>query len=196
MKRTLCLIAALLITSASLPAVEPLWTIGKPDGLGIEFAPGSRGDLTFTVGQNAVSRDFAGHQDGSVGFDGKTNERSYTIVFDLPDGPAKNCELVLDLIFNTGGPQQFKVRINDRVGVFPVRLAPKHTMWGEQGNDMLLAQAKVVVPIEAAWLKAKGNQLVLAPLGLGSLQYDAITLREEACAPNAGVSLEPTIFFR
>ena len=196
MKRTLCLIAALLITSASLPAVEPLWTIGKPDGLGIEFAPGSRGDLTFTVGQNAVSRDFAGHQDGSVGFDGKTNERSYTIVFDLPDGPAKNCELVLDLIFNTGGPQQFKVKINDRVGVFPVRLAPKHTMWGEQGNDMLLAQAKVVVPIEAAWLKAKGNQLVLAPLGLGSLQYDAITFREAASAPNADASLEPTIFFR
>ena len=161
MKRTLALIAVLLTVGVSLRAAEPLWSIGKPDGLGIEFAPGSRGALTFNVGQSVVSKDFAGHQDGSVSFDGKTNERPYTISFTWPHGPTANCELVLDLIFNTGGPQQFKVQINDRVGIFPVRLAPKHTMWGEQGNDMLLSQGKVVVPIPAAWLNAKENKLVL-----------------------------------
>lgn len=197
MRTTFTLMAACLVGSLHLtPAVEPLWTIGKPDGVGIEFAPGSRGALTYTVGQSVVSKDFAGHHDGSLGFDGKTNERPYSIVFDLPESDAKHYELELDLIFNTGAPREFKVKVNDRTGLFPIRLAPKHSVWGEQGNDMLLAQAKLVVPIEAVWLKAKGNQITLVPRDVGSLQYDAISFRAAAAAPNLAPSLEPTIFFR
>src|SRR6266508_351732 len=60
---------------------EVIWSIGQPDGYGIEFAPGTRGQLTFTVGRSVVSKDFAGHQGGSVGFDGQTNEQPYSIVF-------------------------------------------------------------------------------------------------------------------
>lgn len=197
MKRTIALLAVAIVSCACWSrAAESLWSIGNPDGVGIEFAPGGRGALTFTVGQSVVSRDFAGHQDGSVGFDGQTNERPYGILFDQPMPAAARYELVLDLILTTGAPREFKVKINDRTGTFPIRLAPKHTMWGEQGNDMLLAQAKLTVPIDGAWLRPKGNLITLVPVGLGSVQYDAIQFRAAAAAPGTTPALEPTVFFR
>jgi hypothetical protein len=180
----------------SVSAAEPVWSIGKPDGVGIEFAPGGRPELTFTVGQGVPSRDFAGHHDGSVGFDGQTTEKPYTILFDLPGTKSARYELVLDVIFNTGAPREFKVRVNDQNGIFPIQPAPMHTVFGEQGNDMLLAKQHLVVPIDGAWLKAKGNQITLIPLGLGSLAYDAIALRVAESAPDRTPRLEPTIFFR
>ena len=177
-------------------AAEPLWSIGQPDGMSIEFAPGGRGALTFTVGESVVSRDFAGHQDGSEGFDGKVSEKPYTIVFDLTEPVGARYELALDLVFTTGAPREFKVKVNDKTGSFPIRVASKHTMWGEQGNDMLLAQQHLVVPIDGAWLKPKGNQITLIPLGLGSLTYDAIGFQRAEAAPDTAPRLEPTIFFR
>ena len=74
-----CLLTCCTLTPLVALAAEPLWSIGKPDGVSIEFAPGGKAALTFTVGQSVVSRDFAGHQDGSVGFDGKVAEKPYTI---------------------------------------------------------------------------------------------------------------------
>ncbi len=177
-------------------AADPIWSIGKPDGLGIEFAPGNRAELTFNVGQSVPSRDFAGHHDGATGFDGKITEKPYTIIFDLPEAASVNYELVLDLIFNTGAPQQFKVKVNDKTGVFPIRPMSKHSVWGEQGNDMLLAEQRLVVPIAGDWLRARGNQITLIPLGVGNLSYDAIALQVAASAPAMQPQLEPTLFYR
>lgn len=177
---------------------DVLWSIGTPDGSSIEFAPGSRGQLTFTVGQSAASRDFAGNQDGSVGFDGKTAEKSYAILFDLDEAPQGNYELVLDLVYHAGAPRQIKVRVNEQRGIFPVRPAPMQAADGEQGNSMLLAQQHLVVPIPAAWLKPKGNMVRVTPLGLGGLAYDAVTFRRAEGGGGAGEKLriEPTLFFR
>ncbi len=177
-------------------AAEPLWSIGKPDGVSIEFAPGGRPELTFTVLKSVVSKDFAGHQDGSEGFDGKVAEKPYTIVFDLPEPVGARYELALDLIFTTGAPRQFKVKVNNKTGIFPIRVAPKHTLWGEQGNDMLLAQQHLVVPIDGAWLQPKENHITLIPLGLGSLTYDALVFQPVAAATDPAPWLEPTIFYR
>ncbi len=187
-------LAASAVSAAS--AVEPLWSIGTPDGLTMEFAPGARENLTFTVGQSVASRDFAGNQSGSIGWDGKVSEKPYTIAFDLSEAPQGRYELVLDLIFSSGSPRQLKVRVNDKLGIFPIRPVSKHSSWGDQGNEMLLAKQHLAVPIDGAWLKAKGNQINLIPLGIGGLAYDAITLCKTSRAPDVLPRLEPTIFFR
>ena len=184
----------LLIVSGAA-AAEAIWSIGQPDGVSAEFAPGAKDNLTFTVGQSVVSRDFAGNHNSSVGWDGKVSEKPYTIAFDLGEAPRGRYELVLDLIFNTGAPRQFKVRVNDKLGLLPIHPSPMHTVWGEQGNEMLLAKQQLVVPIDGDWLKPAGNQITLIPLGLGSLAYDAITLRP-ASGPAESLRVEPTIFFR
>ena len=120
----------------------------------------------------------------------------YTISFDLPAAASANYELVLDMIFTTGAPQQFKVRVNDKTGVFPIRPVSKHSVWGEQGNDMLLAEQRLVVPIAGDWLKARGNQISLIPLGVGNLSYDAIVFQATVSASASQPRLEPTIFYR
>ncbi len=195
MKTCLLTFCCSLATFAAL-AAEPLWSIGKPDGVSIEFAPGAKSALTFVVGESVVSKNFAGSHEGSVSFDGKVSEKPYTIAFDLPKPTGARYELAVDLVFTTGAPRQFKVKVNDKTGIFPICTAPKHTMWGEQGNDMLLAQQHLVVPIDGAWLKPKGNQITVVPLGLGTLQYDAIVFRLAEAAPDTAPRLEPTIFFR
>ena len=81
---------ALTTLAATAASNEPpaLWGIGTPDGAAMEFAPGDRGQLTFTIGKSVVSKDFAGHQIGSVAYDGKVLERPYTVQFDLAEPPS------------------------------------------------------------------------------------------------------------
>lgn len=190
----------LVLTALAAPATssEPLalWTIGTPDGAAMEFAPGDRSQLTFTVGQSVVSKDFAGHQSGSVGYDGKVLERPYTVQFDLAEPPQGDYELVLELIYQTGAPAQLKVRVNDQTGIFPLQPLPKRSTWGEEGNDMLMARQRLVVPIAGRQLKAGTNRVSLIPLGLGALAYDALAFRRAADGPLAAPRLDPTIFFR
>lgn len=173
---------------------DVIWSIGQPDGYGIEFAPGTCGQLTFTVGQSVVSKDFAGHQNGSVGFDGQTNEQPYSIVFDLPEPQQAAYHLVLDLLYKSGAPRQIKVQVNDKLGLFPVRHQPKKSGDGEEANMMLLAKQHLVVPIDGAWLKQTGNRITLVPLGLGAMDYDALALQRGA-GTGESLRLEPTIFF-
>ncbi|MBU6402224.1 MAG: hypothetical protein KGS61_18045, partial [Verrucomicrobia bacterium] len=184
------------ITAAT---ADVIWAIGEPDGSAIEFAPGARDQLTFTVGQSVTSRDFAGHHSGSIGFDGTVREKPYTIVFDLSEPVAGGYQLVLDLIYRSGAPGKMKVIVNDKTGIFPVLPMPKKDIDGEEGNAMLLAGQHLVVPIDEAWLKSKGNQITLVPLGLGGLDYDALVFRH-ADSALAGASdrlrLAPTVFFR
>ncbi|MHB8524072.1 MAG: glycoside hydrolase family 38 N-terminal domain-containing protein [Limisphaerales bacterium] len=201
--RSLVAIAALVMTLAPSHAAvagEPIWSIGTPDGSPIEFAPGARNQLTFTVGQSVPSRDFAGHHPGSVGFDpAGAGEKPYTIVFDLNEAPTGAYQLVLDLIYRSGAPEKIKVKVNDKVGLFPIRPSPKKDIDGEEGNAMLLAGQHLVVPIDAAWLKPKGNHIVLAPLGVGGLDYDALTFERagtDLAATGARLRVEPTVFFR
>jgi len=192
---------ALALTLATAhPAEAPIWAIGKPDGAGIEFAPGARDRLTYTVGSSIPSRDFAGHQAGSVGFEpASSGEKPYAIVFDLPSPPQGAYQLVVDLIYRSGAPESIKVQVNDRNGIFPVRHETKKSIDGEEANGMLLARQHLVVPIPAAWLKAAGNRVVLTPLGLGGIDYDAVafsSLGQGAAPGGETLRLEPTIFYR
>jgi len=192
------LVAAAALSAAAAiaaPSAAPLWTIGKPDGAAMEFAPGSRPELTFSVGTSGVSKDFAGSQGGSVGWDGKVRENPYHITFDLDDPPQGRYEVVLDFIYHSGAPTQLKVLVNDKAGIFPIQFAAKKSTWGEEGNEMLMASQHLVVPVDAAWLRAKGNKLTLVPLGIGSLAYDAISFRAASDPPDAAPRLEPTILF-
>jgi len=185
-----------LFLSCAAGTTPPVWSIGTQDGSAIEFAPGGRRDLTFTVGKSVVSKDFAGYQSGSVSADGKVFERPYTIRFDLDEPPLGQYELVLDLIYRNASPAQMKVAVNDKTGIFPVQPLPKHSTWGEEGNEMLLTKQRIIVPIHSAWLQARGNKITLTPLGVGALAYDAIVLRRAAGATDPSPRLEPTILFR
>ncbi len=182
---------------AAAPEATTIWALGTADGAAMEFAPGARAGLTFTVGQSVLSKDFAGYQDGSVGYDGKVAEKPYRIRFDLPGPPEGNYELTLDLIYSSGAPTHLKVMINDRAGIFPVRPAPKHSASGEEGNAMLMAGQHLVVRIPGPWLKQKGNEIGLVPVGIGGMSYDALKLQQ---ARDKGfeqpVQLEPSIFYR
>ena len=195
------LVGAQLALTA-LPATatddEPpaVWTIGLPDEAAMEFAPGERSELTFLMGESVVSKDFAGHHSGSVGYNGKVLERPYTVRFDLAEPPRGDYELVLDLIFHTGAPAQVKVLVNDQTGIFPIQPVPKRSTWGEEGNEMLMARQRLVVPIAVSALKAGGNRISIVPLGVGAMAYDALTFRRAANRPPTAPQLEPTIFFR
>ncbi|MBM3881019.1 MAG: hypothetical protein FJ387_15075 [Verrucomicrobia bacterium] len=190
------LLATASLASASQTTPNPLWTIGTPDGASIEFAPGARRQLTYAIGQSVVSKDFAGHQSGSIGFEPESSgEKPYTIVFDLPGPPAEQYRLELDLIYRSGAPARLQVKVNERLGIFPVRHQPKASRDGEEANAMLLARQRLVVPIAGAWLQPQGNRITVVPLGLGGLDYDALTFRPGAADPEP-IRLEPTVFFK
>lgn len=196
------LAAAAVSHAAESSNAEPLWSIGTRDGVAAEFAPGARPNLKFVVGTSVVSRDFAGHQQGSVGYDGRVAEHPYTIEFALAEKPADaHFELVLDVIFASGAPQFVQVNVNERRGIFPIRPKPKHSTHGEEGNEMMLAEQRLVVPVRGEWLKEGANQFVLTPLGVGSMSYDAIRFQKaqkiiELDIKATSPRLEPTIFFR
>lgn len=185
----------LALPRAGCGAPTVFWRLGTPDGLSAEFAPGARPQLRFVVGQSVPSRDFAGDQGGSVGWDGRMAEKPYTVVFELTNVPSRRCELVLDLVFHTAAPLELKVILNGRTGIFPIRPVAMRPVWGEQGNEMLLARQRLVVPLAGAWLRAGTNELTLIPLGAGSMAYDALTF-QEAAGSSAAVEFEPTIFYR
>ena len=192
------LAAIVQLHSISVAANETIWSIGEANGSSIEFAPGARDQLTFTVGQSVLSRDFAGRQSGSTGFDGKVAEKVYTIAFDLKEPTPGHYQLVMDLIYRSGAPRQIKVTVNGRRGIFPVRPATKKSNDGEEANSMLLARQHLVVPIDGSWLKPKGNQITVTPIGLGGMDYDALALERvsESSVVARDLKLEPTIFFK
>ena len=181
---------------AAAPLESVVWALGTPDGSAIEFAPGSRRELTYTVGRSVPSRDFAGHQDGSVGFDAASSgEKPYSILFDLPGAPEGDYELVLDLIYPAGAPARLKVRVNERQGIFPVRHEPKASSDSNEANAMLLAKQHLVVNVPGAWLKPAGNRLTLIPLGIGGLDYDALSFRRAGRPAVPPARLEPSLFY-
>jgi hypothetical protein len=193
-------IAALAITHAFAAQENNantgvIWSIGVPDGASLEFAPGSRGQLSYSIGTSVPSRDFAGHHEGSKGYDGRTVEKTYSIQFNLSEAPSETWELRVEAIYSAASPGQFRVDVNGKRGIFPVRPAPKRSTWGEEGNEMLLARQTFSVPIKADWLKTGTNQVGLTPLGLGALSYDAISLRK-AGVETLKPRIEPTIFFK
>ncbi|MCX8089562.1 MAG: polysaccharide lyase family protein, partial [Verrucomicrobiae bacterium] len=173
----------------------PLWALGTTDGVGAEFAAGARDQVRFVVGQSVVSRDFPAEHGGSVGWDGRAQEKPYTLVFELRQAPSGRYELVLDVIFQTGAPRELRVSVNGRIGIFPIRPVAMHPVWGEQGNEMLLARQRLVVPVDAAWLRVGTNEITLTPLGAGNMAYDALRF-QRAGTPTPWIEFEPTIFFR
>jgi alpha-mannosidase len=53
--------------------------------------------------------------------------------------------------------------------------------------------------IEASWLRLHGNRITLIPLGIGGIEYDAVSLRKAHPPGDGGIgalALEPTVFYR
>jgi hypothetical protein len=177
-----------------------VWSIGKTDGSSIEFAIGEREKLAYTVGASVPEKDFSARQLGSVSLDPQVPSREYpyTIAFDLAEPPSGRYELILDLVFPTAAPDQIKVEINGRKGIFPVLPVPKEDIDSDDANSMLLAKQRIVVPVGASVLKPKGNSVTLVPLGVGALNYDALGLERVPGSisrlPNP--QIVPTIFYR
>jgi len=195
------LLAFALPTTATENQSAIVWSLGTADGSSIEFAPGSRDELVFTVGESVLSRDFAGHQEGTIGWDpaAPESEYPYSIVFDLMHPPQGAYHLTLNLIYKTGAAKQIKIEINGKKCIYPVSLVSKKDVDAKDGNAILLAKQQLIVSIEATWLKPKGNQITIVPLGFGTIDYDSLSLKQgespvepEQLQPR----LVPTMFFR
>jgi len=92
-----------------------------------------------------------------------------------------------------------RVEVNGRKGIFPIVPQPKENIDSDEGNIILLAKYRLVVPIEPAWLRAGRNRITLVPLGVGEVSYDALSLKRgsgDEGSSKAGIRLEPTVFFR
>ncbi|MBZ5563627.1 MAG: hypothetical protein LAP13_14555 [Acidobacteriia bacterium] len=188
-------------TSTAAADESVVWSIGRPDGSSIEFADGQRDKTTFAIGQSDVKKDFPVRQSGSVNITAgvPSEEKPYTVVFDLPQKAAPAYQLVVDYIFLAGAPPEIRVEVNGRKGIFPILPEPKENIDSDEGNYMLLAKQRLVVPIEGSWVKAKGNRITLVPLGVGEVSYDALSFVERGSDKASGKTsprLEPTIFFR
>jgi hypothetical protein len=188
-------------TSVAAGDESVVWSIGHADGSSIEFAPGQRDKTTFTIGRSTPEKDFPARQSGSISLDASvpSGGKPYTVVFDFEKEAKQNYELVVDFIFQVAAPGEIKVEVNDRKGIFPLLPQPKENIDSDEGNTMLLAKQRLVVPIEASWLKIKDNRITLVPLGVGEVSYDALSLRKggvDRVSSTVGLRLEPTIFFR
>lgn len=194
----------LSLTLASTCNGEPVdddlvWSIGKTDGSSIEFAPGSPLELTFKVGESDVSKDFAGLQEGTLSWMEELNgEKPYSVEFDLPEAPQTDFELELQLLFKNGAPTHMQVIVNDRKGIFPVLPLAAQPVDSSDGNFVLLAKQRLLVPIPGDWLKQSGNRITLIPVGFGTLHYDSLTLRRREGSTSeklASPRLHPTVFY-
>ncbi len=177
-----------------------VWSIGRADGSSVEFAPGQKDKATFTIGQSTPEKDFPAHQMGSISLNPYvlSGEKPYTVVFDLEQKVRQDYELVVDFIFQIGAPREIRVEVNERRGIFPFLPQAKQEIDSDEGNYVLLAKQRLVVPIEASWLKPKGNRISLIPLGEGEVTYDALILQTgvgNRASSSIGLRLEPTIFF-
>ena len=178
-----------------------VWSIGKSDGSSIEFAPGSRESLTFTVGKSVPEKDFPAHQAGSIGFEpnAPSIEKPYTIAFDLDGNLQDAYQFVADFIFLSGAPRRMKVLINGRKGVFLIEPHSSAAVDSNDASSILLARQRLIVPIKPGWLNPKSNQITLIPIGIGSLDYDALMLQKDNSGNSEkakGGRLEPTVFYR
>ena len=196
----LTLTIALTCLSGIVAADEGVvWSLGKTDGSAIEFAPGAQRELVFTIGKSVPSRDFAGHQDGTIGADrAASGQKPYSIDFELGQPPVQSYQLELNFIYHYGAPKEIRVDVNDKKGVYPVHAAPKKDVDTVDGNLMLLAKQQLIVPIPGEWLKLTGNRITIFPVGLGGWEYDSLILRKSNAPEDAlrsGPRLEPTVFF-
>lgn len=167
-----------------LNAAAPVWSIGTTDGSSIEFAPGSRKELTYRIGSSVPVRDFAGSHAGTIDHTGApAGEKLYAIEFELPADPAGDYHLILDLIFPYGAPQQLAVVANGKRGVFPLTPEAKRPVDGFQGNMALLAKQRLVATVPRRFLQRGANRIELAPRGAGALEYDAISFHIAESAP-------------
>ncbi|MCA9231654.1 MAG: hypothetical protein KDA57_13465 [Planctomycetales bacterium] len=178
-----------------------IWSLGTQDGSAIEFAPGTRDQLVFTVGVSILSRDFAGHHEGSIGWnpDVPESKHPYTIEFDLDQPSNEEYYLTLNLIFPTGAAARIQLDINGKKCVYPVVLAPKKDVDAKDGNVFLLAKQQLIVPIPPGWLKPAGNRITIVPLGFGTMDYDSLTLQRGSAQESVKSQqprLVPSVFFR
>lgn len=177
-----------------------VWAIGEPDGLSIEFMAGEREEVEFVLEEDNPSEKFPGSHRGALTSDGEISKKPYRIIFDMPDDQEWDDSYLfkMDLFYNTGSPSEIEVAINGNRGIFPVHHELKEDLNDSQGNSPLLAKQQLNIPINSQWLKDENNEIVIIPLGIGQMSYDALSLLK-AETPNSLINkprLKPTVFFK
>ena len=118
---TLSHVAGPWLASADDADDSVVWSVGKTDHSAIEFAPGSQLELTYKVGKSDVSKDFSGHQDGTISWLPElSREMPYTIEFDLDEPPQGAFHLELNYLYKNAAPTHIKLIVNAKKGIFPV----------------------------------------------------------------------------
>ena len=181
------------VSTGRRPRSAVLWSIGTVGSVGIEFAPVRAINSPTPSAKSVPSKDFAGHQTGSVALTRRRRTKPYTIAFDLKEPPSGAYHLALDLIYRSGAPGRSKVKVNNRRHL-PRPSRAEEEQLRREANVMLMAKQHLIVPIDAASLK---QPVIERSRSRRSASAGGITTPWLSCAARVTLKLrlEPTIAF-
>ncbi|MCY2988487.1 MAG: polysaccharide lyase family protein [Planctomycetota bacterium] len=180
----------LWVSSAATAAEQIVWQIGKPDGDYAEFATAGnyRGYAAkfgakppvFEVGRSDPAKDWPFIQPGPVDSWAQNGGQPWTIRFTLPDEPCGVMQLRIEFVdVQQPATPRYAVTLGERTGYFA--LTPG-------GGDSSLTNPRAGKPqkleltVPASFFKRGANEIRLACTEGSWVQYDAITLRNDANA--------------
>ncbi len=173
---------ALLVCATGSRAESVLWQIGKPDGLGAEFALAPKGysqfkdDGFFVVGASDPKHDWPYVQPGPADAWAGDRSHTFTVLFGVKAAPKTGaCRLQMDLLdTQSQAPPTLRLALN---GEPFERVMPKGA-----GDDSIRGQPakgrahQVKVSFPAALLKAGNNRLDIRTLSGSWILYDSLAL--------------------
>ncbi|HZT31546.1 MAG TPA: glycosyl hydrolase-related protein [Bryobacteraceae bacterium] len=185
--------AAAPVQAAPVRDPNLLWTIGRADNSGDEFAPGAAAGLVYDTAAGAPERDWRQRQDAAA-----QSPPVYRIRFRLDQPPAAPLGLHVDVFFLGAAPGTVEINVNGRPGRFRVQPDFGPDLDERQANIITHARQALRVPLDPSLLRADDNEIALAWYGAdASVYYDRVSLaRSAGAAADLEASVEPTIFYR
>lgn len=211
---TCCLIclAFLLLpqpaTAQQSQHTKTVWQIGEFDQTSREF--GHNFDLesgrlrpVFTVGQSKTA-DWPAWQTTGVNNSTGTHPSPYTIVFTLPNAPAKSYRLTIAALLVNPAVPDLLVDVNGHMGRYFFDRKISYYAGDDRVDSPIYGGDTLDIDFPGTFLKPGENKLVLTaiedpenPDNRASLIYDALRLSEtppQTLEPTSTV--KPTVFFR
>jgi alpha-mannosidase len=197
MYRTFCVLV-LGVSSLAMGAEQVVWQIGKPDHDYSEFTCAGNYQafarrfgakpIVFQIGRSTPGRDWPFIQPGPIDTWSRGHGKPWTIRFELAGAPRGLYTLRIEFVdVQAGSPPRYTVTINGRSGSF--RLQPG-------GGDASLTNPRAGKPqklelnLPGGLLKQGANEIQLACSEGSWVQYDALTLSNDAEKQVAAASIQ------
>jgi hypothetical protein len=185
-----------------------VWRIGEFDQTSQEF--GHNFDLEsenfrpiFIVGQSKTE-DWPAWQTTGVNGIGGAHTTPYTVVFNLPNSPARNYRLRIAVLLVNPAVPDLMVDMNGHVGRFFFERKISYYPGDERIDSPIYGGDTLDIDVPGRFLKAGKNKLILTavtdpenPDTRASLIYDALELtRGPANRVETTATIKPTVFYR